>query len=336
MKKLYTLLLISVLFSGAFKAQTFTLTQNSNEPSVGNIDYRKGQDSTTALPYNSGASQIWNFTSITSNSSAVIANTYTTPASIPSGTAFPAATIGQTNGANTSYFKSTLNKFEMIGLITSSLALTFTNTAIIANWPMSYGYSNTDPVGGTLVSSFGGGTFSGNIVTTVPGSGTLQLPGSLTFTNCLQVKSVLNILAAITVSMIPVTATISLTNYQYYAPTEKFPVLTIASTEIASALFNNTSTVIDINNNIYAGINEFILTNSINIFPNPAYNSLNVDITGEDSMGIEIYNELGQIVLSEKLFQHNNTVDISMLKSGIYFVRTTGDNKYSVRKLIKE
>ena len=64
MKKLYTLILSIVLFSGT-KAQ-LSLTKAFNEPVIGNAVATQEFDSTsTAIPKNTGASQTWNFSAFT-------------------------------------------------------------------------------------------------------------------------------------------------------------------------------------------------------------------------------------------------------------------------------
>ena len=340
MKKLYTLILFAFLFSGATKAQV-TLTQAFNEPIVGETEYRKAFDSTTTLPNTAGTAQVWNFTTLASNTTAVAANTYTTPSSVSGGTNYPTATIAQSVAGNNTFFKSSTNLYEMQGLGSSTLALTFTNTAIIASWPVNFSYSNTDPVAGTLTSSFGSGTFTGTIVTTAPGSGTLQLPNAITLNNCLQVKSRLNINATITTTLFPINATITITSYQYYSSTEKFPALTVTNTKLSSAVLNNNATTISINNNVFAGINELTFDNAYSVYPNPTSGQFNVALTNgkAENVSVEILNQFGQSIKKENLGNGSNinsTINTSGFNSGVYFVRTTMGNRSSVKKLIIE
>lgn len=348
MKKLYTLLLISVLFSGAFKAQTFTLTQSAYEPVVGDFERRKGFDSTSVLNNSAGSNQTWNFTSLTSNTAAVVVNTYTTPSTIPGYTAFTSfsgATVGKTDGTVGEFYKSNGTTYEMLGMApSSSLALSFTNTAIVAQWPVTSTYSVSDVISGSIKVNLiipTTGPFNGTQNVSSIGTGTLQLPNGITLNNCMLMKSAMTGTGSVTILTITANATLTSTGYNYYHSSQKFPVLSIVysttSIKTGTAAPNVTNNVnITVNNDVFAGITEINEADIASFYPNPASNNLFINLNKINSATVEIYNELGQIVLSEKLFQHNNTVDISMLKSGIYFVRTTGDNKYSVRKLIKE
>jgi hypothetical protein len=336
MKKIYTLLTSLILLSGISKAQ-LSLTQAVNEPVIGNVDTRKDYDSTSTLPKNTGAGQVWNFTSLATTTTAAVPSTYTTPSAVPGGSNYPAATVAQDNGT---FFKSSTNMFEMLGMESNTVSLTFTNSAIIANWPINYNYTNTDPVAGNVsVTGGGSGTFSGSITTTAPGSGTLMLPNSMTFTNCLLVVSRLYINANITTPF-PFTATVSLVNFQYYHATQKFPILTITYTDLQSLPLNNSDAIITVNNNVFAGLNELSLENALAIYPNPASGSFHVSLENKngEAISLEIIDQLGRVIKTKDL--GNTTVDAiistSDLSSGIYFVKTNCGNKSAVKKLIIE
>lgn len=71
---------------------------------------------------------------------------------------------------------------------------------------------------------------------------------------------------------------------------------------------------------------------SFNLYPNPASNSLNIEIANE-LKSIEIYSVLGHKVLSGKEKQLN----ISNLASGLYMVRVTAvDGSVATHKFVKE
>lgn len=57
---------------------------------------------------------------------------------------------------------------------------------------------------------------------------------------------------------------------------------------------------------------------SINLFPNPTYNTLNIKMNLNDAIQGEIFNINGQLV---KQFSNENQIDISFLDEGVYFVR---------------
>ncbi len=79
----------------------------------------------------------------------------------------------------------------------------------------------------------------------------------------------------------------------------------------------------------------------INVYPNPATDNLNIDITTERSSNseVQILNLFGQVVFSEiySVNSGQNTVkmNISELPSGIYFVRATFGNESIIKKFVK-
>lgn len=330
MKKIYTFIFGVLLINTAVKAQ-ITLTKAANEPVLGDLDNRQAMDTVNAIPNSSGAGQFWDFTSLITGTASAVANTYTTPSSVPEGTAHPTSTIARTDGTSPTFFKTGTSTFEMMGMTTFSVELNFTNTAVVGKWPLAFNDSNNDAVGGTLTSALGAGNFTGNVVITAPGTGTLAVPGR-TFTNVLQVVTYMNINATLVLG----TGTLNAITYQYYDASQKFPILTVTQSKLVSALLNFDDIRVDINNNIYAGINEYTLDNAFVIYPNPASNKVNIQLNKFNAATVEITNQLGQIVKSLQLESNNETIDISDLNSGIYFVKTTSENKTSVKKLIKD
>lgn len=330
MKKIYTLIFVVLLINTAVKAQ-ITLTKAANEPVIGDIDNRQAMDTVNAIPNNSGPGQFWDFTTLITGTASPVANTYTTPSSVPEGTAHPTSTIARTDGTSPAFFKTGTSTFEMMGMTTFSVELNFTNTAVVGKWPLAFNDVNNDPVSGTLATAFGGGSFTGNVVITAPGTGTLAVPGR-TFTNVLQVVTYMNINATLVLG----TGTLNAITYQYYDVSQKYPILTVSQSKLISALLNFDDIRIDINNNIYAGINEYTLVNSIVIYPNPASNNITIHLNNSNRAKIEIINQFGQVVKTANIENKNETINISDLSSGIYFVKTLSDNKTSVKKLIKD
>lgn len=347
MKKLYTLVLAGLLTSNLSHAQ-LTLTKAANEPVIGDLNNTQGYDSTGVIPKTSGGAQTWNFSAFTTNT-VVTANSFTTVVSTPSAASFPLATIAQFAGnGNYTYYQSTASAFELNGFATAALAATFTNNAVAALWPIIYLYNNTDTYAGTVSSGTMSGAANGTITTTAPGNGTVMLPGSLTFSNCLQVKGVNNLKATIPVPIIGnVTVTIVSTDYDYYSGTQKFPIVSVSYqkqtlTSILGPTVTTTATT-KINNAVYAGIAEN--NNSIsnlNLYPNPTNGNFYILLNNENSenISVEITNYLGQIVKTLPMENAKGEticpINVSGLNKGIYFVKTILGNKSSTKKLIIE
>lgn len=74
------------------------------------------------------------------------------------------------------------------------------------------------------------------------------------------------------------------------------------------------------------GINEMASKNGVSIYPNPANVVLNIDISttlnaGENT-NITIVNLLGETVATQTLHTGSNSIDVSDLVSGVYFLQT--------------
>ena len=80
-----------------------------------------------------------------------------------------------------------------------------------------------------------------------------------------------------------------------------------------------------------ASIDEESISN-IYIYPNPVSNILNIKgNTGE--LSIIIYNILGKQIMSSKII---NSIDVSSLNTGIYFIELSNGQQTALRKLIKK
>lgn len=335
MKKIY-LSIIAGAFTMTLNAQ-LTLTKAANEPVVGNINSEKGYDSTSVIPKSTGAGQSWNFTSLTTNT-IVESTTYTTVVSSPSASAFPGATLVETDGAGAwTYWKSTTSTFELMGMIDPNTVINFSNTAIAATWPVSMGYNNTDnyagsaAIGGTLT-----GTAIGTITTQGTGTGTVTLPGNQVFTNILQLRSTQKMQLSLLMGL--VTATINSTDYSYYHASQKFPLITV-SYQKAAGSFTSSTCDIRINSAVAMGVNEATFDKTFVVYPNPANGVFHVMFTNEknESLSLEIMNNMGQTVRTINLGSSNDintTVNVSDLSSGVYYVKTTLGNNSVVKKLI--
>jgi Secretion system C-terminal sorting domain len=83
-------------------------------------------------------------------------------------------------------------------------------------------------------------------------------------------------------------------------------------------------------------VNDFDISDSIKIFPNPVENNLNIKLAS--SIGNEasfiVHNVLGQTISKGKLI--NSNIDVSQLKTGMYFLQITVDGKKGVKQFIKK
>jgi len=329
MKKFYFIILLFVFISG--KAQ-LTLTKSANEPAIGDVYFKKGFDSTTSVPKTTGLNQVWNFTTLVTNFYTVT-STYTTVAATASPAVFPAATMAEDQG-NTSFtmWKSTGTTFEIQGVQFPGTAVNFSNTAVVATWPVSMGYSATDAFSGSGPSGTTTATFSGNIAVNASGQGTVILPGGLTFTNCLQVVHSLTI----TQTIGAYSSTTRQKEYSYYHSAHKFPILSIVyTTDIDTS--GITKTFIAFGNGIALSTSIRSHRDNFNfeVFPNPAKDivTIKLDDNFKDSARYTLYNKMGHVVRNQ---EKNNTIELRDLPQGIYFIKVNAGEVNGTKKIIVE
>jgi hypothetical protein len=86
---------------------------------------------------------------------------------------------------------------------------------------------------------------------------------------------------------------------------------------------------------------EIELDKSVNVYPNPAIETLNVKLEGfAEDVELNLYNSMGQVVLSEKVKAssgaYHGSLSISELNTGIYILKITDGKKSTRVKVVKE
>jgi len=69
--------------------------------------------------------------------------------------------------------------------------------------------------------------------------------------------------------------------------------------------------------------------NSVNIYPNPASSTVNIDT--EKEFVLKIYNQIGRLI---ETFYNKNVIDVSAYSEGLYFLNINTDDKSFTKKLI--
>jgi lysophospholipase L1-like esterase len=80
------------------------------------------------------------------------------------------------------------------------------------------------------------------------------------------------------------------------------------------------------------GINNNVNPSGINIYPNPASNSIKIE--NALNSDVTIFNELGNMVKFQTKINQDQTIDITDLKSGVYYIRLSGDNSSFTRRIV--
>lgn len=347
MKKIY--LVLSALSIFSYSQAQLSLTKAFNEPASGDSYVKKGYDSVGVVPKSTGTGMIWDFKNFTSN--AINETTaYSSTASVAQSSLFAGATLVETapNGDKI-FWKSAstpTTQFEMLGIYNPSLEMNFvSNPNILVVWPLNSGATTSDVATGTISVATQSGTAASTVITAGSGTGTLVLPGNISYSNILQVKTTQTVYASGGSGMSAYTIAINSTGYSYYHSSEKYPLWSVnyeKSTQ-TSILGPTVTTTVKIrqNNNITTGITETNFDSNYSIYPNPANSNFSIDLlnANNENSQIEIYNSLGQIVKQQNLGNDSSiksSVSLANIPSGIYVVKTIVGNKISNRKLIIE
>jgi len=338
MKKIYTLL----FFVLAFTNQSQTITQSFNEPVIGDIDRSTRLDTslyTTGLPTNvTGNNCSWDFTKFTGVFPMVV-DSFISPSSVPNASAHPNATYAQNRDKIYTFYKSSTSpsQTELLGGYTTSLTLTFTNTAIIASYPLNYGYNLTDPVSGTFLYNATNGVCNGSITIAADGLGTVNLPNGVSIPNVLRLKSVETLALLTFFQGVPVpVGSFNQTIYNYYMPGKKFPIVNIGYTTYQ--LLAGTPTITAL---VYGSQNYFSVVGqeentmekrNLQVYPNPFHSELNLSSVIEESE-FSFYNLNGQLILKT---DNTSGTELEKLQAGIYFLEIKNSQGIHRQKVIKE
>lgn len=338
MKKIYLFLIAACSYS--LNAQ---LTQANHAPANGDM-YSMFQCDTVA-PGASGANALWNFGSITTHSSVV--SNYT--AQSVSTSTYPAANVGLASSANNiSYFNSSSSALLYYGGKISIgsggtavvATLNYTAPALFGAYPMSLNTTSTAAIGGSLdVSSplTTTGTFTGTSTVLADGTGTIMLPGSVTYSNVMRVASS----QTINFTTPFASGTVYQITYEYYEVGTKNPLFSIVTSTASTPLGSNTQTIVTRNKDAVGtptspttGIMQHEENISLNVYPNPSSSFVNFVSENHSIAAIKVYDLTGKLVETVTLNDGKTKLDVSGYNKGIYFYNAfdSSNNKLKTGK----
>jgi len=118
-----------------------------------------------------------------------------------------------------------------------------------------------------------------------------------------------------------------------------FPIGTTTNTYmIYDAAGNTTTCEFDVIVDDQVSVEDQILTNGIKIFPNPTHNLITVNNFSNIPLEqVSIHNLQGKMITSYKIQSslENQTIDITQLNSGMYFLKIKGKEGIATKKIIK-
>lgn len=338
----YFLHKISVLLAvmAVFEMQAQTITQSFNEPSVGEVDINYKLDTsafTSGLPLNQiGTNQVWNLAALT-GTYPVIFDSVLGPTAQASSSLYPNASYCYKQDVAYSYFRTntSLQQTELLGIYSNTFSMTFTNTGLAAQYPISYGYSNSDQVTGTYALGTNTGVCNGSITVTADATGTLNFPFGASINNVLRLLSV----QQLTMSNGPLPlGTITQYMYRFYAPQIKYPVLTIRYQRYQFIIGTPTITAIAYGSKNYftvVGLDEqSSLAEHVQMYPNPFSDA--VHVVSDAASAVK---ELRIISLDgREVLRSNSVVEVSLahLPAGCYTAELYTDKGIVRKKILKE
>lgn len=87
------------------------------------------------------------------------------------------------------------------------------------------------------------------------------------------------------------------------------------------------------------GLKDISLVNNLfKVYPNPVSSKINIEInsTNGDEIKFEVYNAIGEIVMSVTSYQEKTQLDLSPLSNGVYFIKATKLNESAFQRIVKQ
>jgi len=126
---------------------------------------------------------------------------------------------------------------------------------------------------------------------------------------------------------IPVPTTVE---YEWWANNERVPLLRIVTAQLAGT---ETITRVEYKDNVWLGLNDKEEINA-RIYPNPSSEMLNVELNNT-AQKIELIDVAGKVVLSDDSPKMNNNYSVEHLKTGVYQLKITSNEKVTVSSVVK-
>jgi len=276
---------------------------------------------TYVSPGNSGASQTWNLSSMTSSAS----NTYTAVAtsSTPNGSSFPNSNVALgSGGGNYSYYKTSSSSFQNYGFNSGTTVMSYSDPEDFLRFPCAFNNTYSDSWAVTFVNTY---TFyrTGTTTVTADSYGTLITPDG-TFNNVLRVHFVQNYQdSAYIPSYGTYLETYNNDEYMWYLNGNHFPIAFVYTLTYSTGTSQGGSYMSNV-----LGVDEPSVLKSFTVFPNPVSSDLHFDINMKENQNIEIqlFNEIGSLVATPVSDNANTgrneyNVHVGDLPEGIYFAR---------------
>ncbi len=98
---------------------------------------------------------------------------------------------------------------------------------------------------------------------------------------------------------------------------------------VGTSIYSNT---VSGNTDGSTSINNELAEEKLQVYPNPTNGIVSIQFTNNSSTTIELYNAIGERLISEQINQSKHTIDISNYPNGVYFLKADGN----MTKIIKQ
>jgi hypothetical protein len=328
MKKINSLIVFAIL-AMALQSQPI-LDYPQNAPEAGTVAELQFVE-TAGLTYEpDGPGVSWDFSQLVNTRTAQV--TAIDPSLAPAGNQFPDANLAL--NMNDTVYTYTLideNGFYYLGTQLAAgmypYVMVYSDSRQFLAYPFTYNDSFFDTYKGVSIVLVAEVRMSAASNVLSDAYGTLTLPTG-TYTDVLRIRIEDEEIDSIFVKgVLTSVETTFRTQYLWYAPQSKTPLLSYETVEVAGM----TDTVC-FYTTTGAGMNEDMQSGlyGLNIYPNPAGDFLMVEsgTSGPSKVLISLVNQLGQTMLSKECDQRRaglftERIDIGSFPAGIYFVRAS-------------
>ncbi|HWY09852.1 MAG TPA: T9SS type A sorting domain-containing protein [Bacteroidia bacterium] len=353
MKKL---LLIALVLAAALTNAQITIT-NANMPVTGDTARRStGTMASLLLPPNTpytttGANIAWSFDSLKANGQMM--RKFESPISTPYPFFFSSSygektadslNLGIITFSNIyQFYKKSSASFNVDGTGMSYMAFPIPNFYSdkdeLYMFPLNYGNHDSTTFKFSTISTSVIPAYSkqGYRITDVDGWGTITTPLSGVPVPCIRLTTTQysqdSIKGNLAVGTFTIPLNVGFPNYQrsiqFLTLTEHTPYMEINGSVVGGTFLPTGVRYRDVPR-YFAGVNEIDAQVALAIYPNPAAGELNIIIPKNKDLVLEIYSDLGQLVIKKNIsnneMMNKHTIDISSLSQGIYSGRL-GDGK---------
>lgn len=277
---------------------------------------------------NWGNNVTWDFSGMTDNATLTVDHA--------SGSAsFPSANILQTTSiggqSSIAHIEASVNGQFFHGVEGGGVVVTYQDPMKVMSFPLNDAVYETNNFSATFISGGFAFTRTGTSQIFADAWGTIITPEG-TFTDVMRVRLNLNYVDTYSGG----TITYESSTYAWYKAGVHYALASVS--QLSSDTGAPTQYSAQYLSNVNLGVSDE--SNAIvSIFPNPVSSQLTVQL--EDDViteKIEIYNSIGQLILSEDSTLEIINVDFSDLNSGIYFLRLLDSENREVltKKIIRE